>query len=292
MELAGNAAKEGRGGAAGERAAPRKSETITTLERPRGKPKRRNRTECASREFSRWHEDTVENLLPESGLSVSREPRLPGKTPDLLVRPEGAEPFIVECIARLPDPEHAREMEEHGTHVCSGDIAGLHANVYSRLDQKATKYREISRHMPYVVALYDGSCLNSLQTAIDMTMSPYQPTVERDERGIVRGRRYNTLWSGQEEPEALFDRYPHLSGLIYSRWPREHHYLPNPNAERPVSPDRFPFAGVPALPERYRPGAPAPREATLADRQAPPPSPWERQLMNTSDMELHRILTG
>ena len=242
-----------------------------------------------SRDFSRWHEECMEHLLTQSGLSVTREPNMAGKTPDLLVQGKAGQPFVVECIARLPDPQHAAEMDATGHHVCNGGICELHANVYSRLDQKATKYKEIAKTMPYIIALYDGSCLNSLQTAVDMTMSPYRPTIERAEDGRVTRRHYNTLWSSQEIPAALFDLYPHLSGLIYSRWPREHHYLPNPNALRPVSPDNLPFASVPPLPASRQPATWNPRPATLNDSWQEPPEQWLNELRHTSDAALGHL---
>ena len=100
----------------------------TTLERPAVNAGIRK-----TREFSRWHEACMEHLLLESGLTITYEPLMSGKTPDLLVRAPGGAPFIIECIARLPDPEHADEMERTGCHVCNGNIGDLHANVYSRL---------------------------------------------------------------------------------------------------------------------------------------------------------------
>lgn len=242
-----------------------------------------------ARDFSKWHERTIEGLLTHSGLNVRSEPNMDGKTPDLLATPQEGQQFVVECIARLPDPRHAAEMEQNGFHVCDGDIGSLRANIYSRLDQKATKYRQIASAMPYVIALYDGSCLNSLQTAIDMTMSPYQPTLERYEDGTVRNRRYDRIWQAQEIPGALFELYPHLSGLIYSRWPKEHWYLPNPRATRPVDPAHLPFAAVPALPYQYRTQGWQPREATLADTSPEPPQEWLSQLRNTSNSALHHF---
>lgn len=243
-----------------------------------------------AREFSLWHEQCVERLFTESGALVVREPEILGKTPDLLVQPHnGTQHFVVECIARLPDPNHAAEMEERGWHLCGGNIQDLHANVYSRLDHKATKYRAIAQRLPYVIAVYDGTCLNSVQTAVDMMMSPYRPTVERDRDGSIRGRHYNTLWPQQEIPVALFDLYPHLSGLVYSRWPRQHHYLPNPNAERPMDPATMPFADVPPLPNSYHAEGWTPRRATLAGKCPAPPERWERELRHTSNEELHRL---
>ena len=64
-------------------------------------------------------------------------------------------------------------MTEHTLHFCDGNIKELHQNVYSRLDYKATKYRDIAEQtpMPYVIALYDASCLNSVDTAVDLVLS-------------------------------------------------------------------------------------------------------------------------
>ena len=146
-----------------------------------------------AREFSDWHERCIEHLLIESGSEVQREPLIRGKTPDLLVTPPQGKPIVIECIARLQDPSHAIELTEQGWHFCGGSIKELHQNVYSRLDEKATKYREIAEDLPYIIALYDATCANSLDVAIDMMMSPYAPTVSRAPNGIITGKQYNTL---------------------------------------------------------------------------------------------------
>ena len=141
-----------------------------------------------AKEFSDWHERCVEHLLHQSGHHVKREPLMMGKTPDLLATPPGGQPFIVECMARLQDPEHAREMAQQGWHDCDGNIRELHRNVYSRLDEKATRYRAIAQEMPYVIALHDATCNNGISTAVDLVLSPYAPAIERDEAGRVKGK--------------------------------------------------------------------------------------------------------
>ena len=225
-----------------------------------------------AKEFSDWHERCVEHLLQQSGHRVKREPLMMGKTPDLLATPPGGQPFIVECMARLQDPEHAREMALKGWHNCDGNIRELHRNVYSRLDEKATRYRSIAQEMPYVIALYDATCNNGINTAVDLVLSPYAPAIERDADGRFKGKHYNGLWRTPSIPVALFELYPHLSGLIYSREGRQHCYLPNPYAERPLSHDAFPFAQVPALPEHYQQVEWSPQPATVFDAFEPPPA--------------------
>ena len=86
--------------------------------------------------------------------------------------------------------------------------------------------------------------------------------------GKITGKLYNTMWTTPDVPAALFELYPHLSGLIYSRWPREHYYLPNPYAINPLQPDPFRFAQVRPLPARYRQPSWRPRPATMADDYA------------------------
>lgn len=244
---------------------------IATVDRPAARPRE-------AQEFSDWHERCIEHLLVRSGHRVDREPRINGKTPDLLVDPDAGHPFIVECLARLQDPAHARDMELRGYHVCGGNIRELHQNIYSRIEHKVTKYREIAETMPYVIALYDASCMNSMEAAVDMALSPYAPTVQWGPDGDVEGKLYNTFWSMPEIPTALFELYPHLSGLLYSRWPREHYYLPNPHASHPVLPDPFAFASVPALPSHYRQPGWRPRPALVADDHDMPPDVWLPQL--------------
>ena len=238
-----------------------------------------------AKEFSDWHERCIEHLLDRSGLQVQREPQILGKTPDLLVTPHQGAPFIIECIARLQDPTHAIEMPEHTLHFCDGNIKELHHNVYSRLDHKATKYRDIAEQtpMPYVIALYDASCLNSVDTAMDLVLSPYAPIRTMSPDGRIISREYQTLWSTPSIPAALFELYPHLSGFIYSRWPREHYYIPNPYASAPIPQDLFKFAQVPQLPDHYVQPAWQPRPATVVDNYASPPEIWRPQMQRLSE---------
>ena len=234
-----------------------------------------------AREFSDWHERCIEHLLIESGSEVQREPLIRGKTPDLLVTPPQGKPIVIECIARLQDPSHA--ISEQSWHLCGGSIKELHQNVYSRLDEKATKYREIAEDLPYVIALYDATCANSLDGALDMMMSPYAPTVSRAPNGRITGKHYNTLWPTQNIPVALFELYPHLSGFIYSRWPREHYYLPNPYTSSPISPNPFTFAQVPQLPKNYMLPAWQPSPAMQIDDYEEPPKTWQLQMQRLNE---------
>ena len=68
---------------------------------------------------------------------------------------------------------------------------------------------------------------------------------ETEPIGKITGKLYNTMWTTPDVPAALFELYLHLSGLIYSRCPREHHYLPNPYATRSIP------AAVVAAPSRH-----------------------------------------
>ena len=233
-------------------------------------------------EFSQWHERCIEHLLTQSGLNVQREPEILGKTPDLLATTPSGQQVIIECIARLQDPAHAMQLTETGWHCCDGNIRELHQNIYSRLQHKAEKYREISANAPFVVAMFDASCLNSPDVPLDLALSPYAPTVTRSSDGKITGKLYNTMWTTPDVPAALFELYPHLSGLIYSRWPREHYYLPNPYATNPLQPNPFRFAQVPPLPARYRQPSWQPRPATMPDDYADPPDTWQPQMKRLS----------
>ena len=228
-----------------------------------------------AREFSDWHESTVQHPLRNSGLDAQREPHIMRKTPDLLIHTPDGEPFVVECIARLPNPQQ-RDGQQ-----CCDDIVNLHQNLYSRLQHKATKYRSIAERLPYVIALYDGACTAGVDTALDLALSPYAPTVSRADDGRPQGRRYDRLWRTPHIPVALFELYQHVSGMIYSTWPAEHHYLPNPHARRPVAPEMFPFAQVPPLPARYRHHQWPQRPATVLDDAPPPPGSWLQILTST-----------
>ena len=251
----------------------------TTLYQPNTQPHE-------AKEFSDWHESCIAHLMDKSSLSVQREPNINGKTPDLLITPHQGKPYIIECIARLQDQSHAFELTEQDSwHFCGGNIQELHQNIFSRLDCKATKYREIAENnMPYIIALYDASCANSLERAMDMILSPYAPTITRSFEGKVTGKHYNTLWSSQTIPATLFELYPHLSGFIYSRWNKEHYYLPNPYASMPISPDRFNFAEIPKLPRHYQQPDWHPRPATVLDDYISPPEKWMSQMQRLSQM--------
>ena len=231
-----------------------------------------------AKEFSDWHERCIEHLLQHSGHDVKREPLMMGKTPDLLAETPAGKPFVIECIARIKDPEHARETAQQGCHDCNGNIHELHRNVYSRLDGKATKYRAIAQEMPYIIALYDATCRNGVDTAVDLVLSPYAPALERDEKGRVKGKHYNSLWHTPSIPVALFNLYRHLSGLIYSSEGNQHHYLPNPWARNPLSAEHFPFAEVPVLPDEYQHVAWSPRPAVATATFEPPPDVWKTQI--------------
>lgn len=231
-----------------------------------------------ARDFSDWHERSIAHLISRNGSQVQIEPHISGQTPDLLVTPPNAEQFIVECVARLQDPSHAAELALNGRHTCAGNTCALHQNIFSRLQCKASKYRHITRDTPYVISLYDASCHNGIDTALDLAMSPYAPTLTLSPDGKIDGRLYNTLWPAPAIPAALFELYPHVSGFLYSTWPWRHYYLPNPHAERPLPPGAFPFAQVPELPPRYHRPDWRPRAASIFDDSPTPPIKWLPQL--------------
>lgn len=252
--------------------------TATTIERrERLKPHE-------AKEFSTWHEECMEYLMQQTGASVTREPNIGGKTPDLLVTPAEGEPFVIECIARLQDEHHAHHVMSGEPHYCEGNVRELHRNIYSRVDHKATKYRGLAEKQPYVIALFDGSCMNGLEVAVDLMLAPYAPVTERTETGKKAGKHYNTLWCTPHIPAALFELYPHVSGFIYSRWPKEHHYLPNPHADRPVPARHFPFASVPDLSKGYQEIGGNVSEASEPDDFRPPPTIWLPQIDRMAEL--------
>lgn len=238
-----------------------------------------NRAEA--RPFSQWHEHSIEDLLIRSGLDVQREPLIDGKTPDILVTDQRGDHLIIECMARMQDPDHAMELALTGCHHCDDALPDIHRNLRSRLDEKTTKYRHIADRMPYVIALYDATCTYGLELALDLVLSSYAPTHRKTGDGKISGKIYNTLWP-QSVPVALFERYPHLTGLIYSTWPRTHHYLPNPCADHLVPDNLFPFASIPRLPFRYRYAGWHHQPATIEDRSPEPPHPWDTRTATLS----------
>ena len=228
---------------------------------------------------STWYEQCVEWLLRQSGLEVEREPCFRGKKPDLLVTlPDGTK-VIIECMVKLKDPEHQKEFIEQGFHSCGGDIRELHSAVYSRLQEKATKYRKIAAQKPYIIALYDDECGPYLNKAFDLVFSAHSQRISIDRGGEVVDIGWTDMWSTETQKEGIFYRYPHVSGLLYSRWPREHYYLSNPFASIPDPPDLFPFACMPEAP-LLSDGQPAweQRDRLVHDTYDLPPNTWWRQI--------------
>ena len=196
-------------------------------------------------EVSEWHEQCMKWLLRRSGLSVVRKPHINGKRPDLLATQPDGPSVIIECLVKLQYPAHAEEIRQ-GVHICGGDIKELHGALYSRVEEKAAKYRNLDG--PYVVAVYDEGCMNYVDTALALAFSAYTPYIKLNSKGDVVGRGHSDQWSTPERSASLFKLYPNISGLIYSRWKREHHFVSNPWANAPVSADLFPFARVPDNP--------------------------------------------
>jgi hypothetical protein len=201
-----------------------------------------------SHDVSEWYERCIEWLLRASGMTVQREPHMNGKTPDLLVTELDGPDVVIECLVKLQDPEHAREYREQGHHACGGDIRELHSTLYSRVEEKITKYRGLVEGRSYVVALYNDDCMHWPDTAFDLAFSAHVPYIMISADREVVDRGYDDAWSTAERSASLFQLYPHLSGLIYSRWRKEHYFLPNPSAVAPVSVDLFPFAFAPKMP--------------------------------------------
>ena len=163
--------------------------------------------------------------------------------------------------------------------MCGGDIKELHSSLYSRMDGKATKYRDLVDGKLYVIALYHGACHNFIETACHLAFSAWVPYVTFSNDGTVVERGHRDQWSTPEKSSALFELHPHLSGMIYSRWMREHYFLPNPWANTPVSADLFPFACIP--PNRYIiNGDPAweERDPLISDDYALPPNTHPAQI--------------
>ena len=211
------------------------------------KHKQREQT-TETHDVSEWYERCIEHLLRQSGLAVQREPRINGMTPDMLINQQDGPDVVIECLVKLKDPAHNTELMERGVHSCGGDVRESHSAIYSRVEEKAAKYRKVADGMPYVIALYNDECMNFLDTAFALAFSAHVPYIRISPDGKVVGRGYSDLWSTPERSAGLFKLYPNLSGLIYSQWERKHYFLPNPFANMPVSADLFPFACVPDAP--------------------------------------------
>lgn len=246
-------------------------------------------------EVSEWYEICIEWLLQQSGLVVEREPRISGQTPDLLVTQPVGTKVVIECLVKLRDPAHQKETDEHGFHSCGGDIKELHGALYSRVEQKAAKYKDLVDGMPYVVAVYDMSCMDFIHTAMALAFSAHVPYVRFNAQGTVVSSGYSDQWSTPEMTASLFRRYPNVSGLIYSRWGQEHNFLPNPFADLPASAELFPFARIPEAPMIGGQPAWEKREPLFdADYLLPPNTYWgqvqrlAQSLTKLADRRRHR----
>ena len=222
---------------------------------------------------SEWYEQCIEWLLRRRGMEVQREPAINGKTPDLMVRQTHMPDVIIECLVKLKDPEHEKELAERGNHTCGGDIRELHSAIYSRVEEKATKYRNLvnGNGYGYVIAVYDDECGSSLDRAMALAFSAHVPYLRLDS-GKVVGRGYKDLWSTPEKTASLFKLHPHLSGLLYSRWERKHCFLPNPFANVSVPTCLFPFAVIPDSPLLNGTLAWKARAAIVTDEYRLPPN--------------------
>ena len=198
-----------------------------------------------TQDVSEWYERCIERLLRQSGLDVQREPCINGKTPDLIVSQPNGPSVIIECFVKLKDLECQRELLEGKVHVCGGDVRELHSTLYSRVENKATKYRNLLDGRPYVIAIYNKGCDDFTDTLLRLAFSAHVPRLSLDPDGNVRGTGHVDVWSTSEKSASLFNLHPHLSGLIYSRRGSEHYFLPNPFTDMPVSPNLFPFPDVP-----------------------------------------------
>ena len=229
-------------------------------------------------EMSAWYEQCIEWLLQQSSLDVRSEPRINGKKPDLLVAQPNGPDIVIECLVKMKDAEHqSSDLVERKSHSCGGDIRELHSAAYSRLQEKATKYRSLSAERPYVIALYDDECMAGIHKAFHLAFSAHAPYISYNDAGNVVESGYRDMWSTPDIEEGIFRRFHHVSGLLYSRWERDHNYLPNPFANIPISPDIFPFANVPAAPPKDGKSAWRQREPLFKDTYLLPPNTWYRQ---------------
>ena len=197
---------------------------------------------------SKWHEGYIKYLLEHSGMEVQQEPLIKGMTPDLIARHPDRPDIIVECLVKLMNPDHRRELAEKGSHLCGGDIKELHAAVYSRMEDKAAKYQELIQDRPYIIALYDCECMSYPIKATHLGFSAHVQRLHFSKDGQLIGTDHADQWSTPEQHAGLFIRYPHLSGILYSRWPEEHYFLPNPFASTSPPTNLFPFAHTPTDP--------------------------------------------
>ena len=240
--------------------------------------RRRREHPDEAQDLGEWYEQCVESLLRKAGFAVQREPNIAGKTPDLHVTRQDGPDVIIECFTKLSDPERTKELIEQGHSSRLWHVSDMHGTLYSRLEQKITKYRELTNSQGYVIAIYDSSHNGHPDTAEALAFSAHTAyiTLSADREIIDRG--YRDQWSTDERTASLFKLYPHLSGLVYSCWRKEHYYLPNPFADVPVSAEQFPFACVPEAPIINGAIVWEERAALVTDDYVLPPNTWWGQV--------------
>ena len=181
--------------------------------------------------LAEWHESLIEYLCQRSGLQTTREPIIDGKTPDILVEPpKGQSKIIIECIYRQRNPccpNGTWTVQPRHYHTTS--LEADYQAIYSRLEEKATKYDSILLNTAYIIALYDDECVIAHHDrAFDLAFSHIEPHLHiHSDRTVTRHQ--NDLWSSEQQ-EGIFHKYPQVSGMLYSYWPRQHFLLPNPMA--------------------------------------------------------------
>lgn len=235
-----------------------------------------------SRDLSKWYEHCIQYLAQQSGFQTQAEPFIKGQTPDLKIcRPDEPD-IIVECLIKTRDSRCEKLPFRKGHHPTYSNISEAYGTLYARLEQKATKYRDILGDMPYILALYDDECvLADDDKAFQLAFSAHHAYITMDINHQVIDKGYTDEWSGTETA-SIFEKHPQVSGIIYSYWPAHHQYLPNPFATTPAPTCLFPFAHMPEAPNMN--GAPAWQERipTIDDDYYCPPNTWRGQVERLS----------
>ena len=65
-------------------------------------------------------------------------------TPDMLINQQDGPNVVIECLVKFKDPAHNTELMERGVHSCGGDVRESHSAIYSRVEEKAAKYRKVA----------------------------------------------------------------------------------------------------------------------------------------------------
>ena len=216
------------------------------------------------------YEELLHDLFRESGFQVAREPRINGKTPDLLVQGVDGSSCIVECTTVHWEGKHNSARDERGWEwlmVDNSDPSKRNQKLWDKINGKLRSYKaDTFPGYGLVIAIYNWSFFSYDINAVEVCFGQFERYIT-----LADGEAAGTGWKRALDPE--FDlpifhglRNQHCSAIIHSTGlfhlvpeggeykllegrDARHLLVPNPNATQPVLEKLFPFCDVLDLPK-------------------------------------------